>query len=266
MPDSEPGELTPKEIYQEAVKLDRSGEKEDAARRYQEAGYYPQAIRIYEELGEITKAYEVAMANGDHYSADRLASLHRIPNHEFLSFPPARGRDFIEVISEALVSRLRANATAEKLGFHGFIDKVVVDVGTRDERYVPLIRTLGAKEVFGVDPDKKEIEKAVHSGILDKEHVIPKPLEEIPDNLKGKFDVAAVFNFNPPLSGNEEFMEALNDSLSPNGEVVITFAEREVLQATMPSIRRHFDSKSTQLWKGKSDMPHKYLVVATKKH
>jgi len=203
--------ITPRELHQKAVLLEKHGDKVNAAVLYERAGYLFKAVKIYEESGDISQAYRVAKQSGDDWTADRLASEHKIANHEFSQFPPARGRDFNEVMAEALSSRLQKGATAERLGFHGFEGKKVADVGTRDGRFVSLFRGLGAADVYGIDPDKAELEKAVHKGLLDQEHALPTRIEDIPTGLKGTFDVATIFNFNVPITHRDGFAKAVRE-------------------------------------------------------
>ncbi len=255
---------TPKELYEQAIGLDEAGDKEKAAQLYEAAGYSYKAIQSYEALGNIDKAYEIAAKSDDSYSANRLASLHHISTHEFTDFPPARGRDFMEVMQEALESRLKRGATAEKLGFNGFSGMVVADVGTRDGRFIPLFKRLGAKEVYGIDPDREELEKAIEKGSLDKQHAIPAMVEDLPQELKGTFDVATVFNFSIPITERAKFIHSLSEVLSPTGQVVMTIAEREIANATLPLLQRSFSIKTTKLWEGNDDKPHLYLAIGSK--
>ena len=256
---------TPKELYEQANDLVKAGRKLDAVPLFEQAGHVYPALKICEEEGDTQRAYQIAMRGNDHYSADRIAAQYHIAGHEYFNFPLAMGRDFNEVMTEALESRLRVGATAEKLGFHGFQDKIVADIGTRDGRFVPLFRKLGAKEIYGIDPDNEELEKAIQAGLLDRNHAVPKLLQDIPENLKGTFEVATIFNFNMPISERAGFFSSLSSSLAPNGEVVMTIAEREIAEAIMPVAQQHFNLRSTRLWDGKKDSPHAYLAIGIKK-
>lgn len=256
---------SPKELYEQANKLVKAGRQIDAVPLFEQAGYVHDALRISEESGDTQRAYQIAMRGNDHDVADRLATQYHIVEHEYFNFPPAMGRDFNEVMAEALKSRLRPGATAERMGFRGFVDKIVADVGTRDGRFVPLFRDLGAKEVYGIDPDNEELEKAVQAGLLDRAHAIPTFLQDIPEPLKGTFDVATVFNFNMPINERSGFFSSLTDSLAPNGEIVMTVAEREIAGAIMPVAQKHFNVRSTRLWDGNQDSFHTYLLVGSKR-
>lgn len=127
-----------------------------------------------------------------------------------------------------------------------------------------MFRSLGVKEVYGIDPDIPELEKAMQNGLLDKEHAIPTLLENIPHDLKGKFDIASVFNFNVPITARPGFFDALFQSLSPAGELVMTVAEKEVFMSTLPIAQKHFNIRYTRLWDDNQDMPHAYLAVGIK--
>lgn len=244
-------ELTPRQIYQEDQNLEQTGNKLGAAQ--------------YEESGDITRAYEIAKRNGDEFTANRLADEHGIAGHEFTDFPPQRGRDFKEVMSIALKSRLQEGATAQRLGFSGFRDKIVVDIGTRDGRFIPLFRDLGAKEVFGIDPDKDALRKALDSNILDEEHVLPVKLQDLPETMRGKFEVATIFNFNMPRTEQDGFFQQLYEILPKKAEIVMTFAEDEILENAIPIMQKYFIVQSAKLWKKKENYPHKNLVICTKK-
>lgn len=229
------------------------------------------AMRLAEQGGDIMRAYVLSIRAGELYGelsdADRLAAVHNIAGHEYKTVaPPIPDADYNERMRIALESRLRDGATASELGFHGFSGKSVVDAGTRDGRFVPLFRRLGADDVYGVDPETSELDKAVEAGILDRDHAIPTTIEDIPPNLKGTFDVATIFNFNIPMPLREAFMKSVSEALSPTGEVVMTVGEGKDASAVLPVARRHFDDvQSTRLWSGTEDSPHAYLIVGHKK-
>jgi hypothetical protein len=95
------------------------------------------------------------------------------------------------------------------MGFNGFNKKkIVVDIGTRDGRYIPVFESLGAKKVYGLEPEKGAINTAIEKGLLRKEHAISTMLEDIPQELKGVFDVAVVFNLAPQLARDKGFVQS----------------------------------------------------------
>jgi hypothetical protein len=256
---------TPRELFEQGQATEVQGNKLAAADLYERAGYTHKAIQIYEAEGNPQKAYELAKRTGDNWTADRLAITHNIPGHEYSDFPPAQGREFDEVMRIAFKSRLHPEATAGRLGFAGFKGRIVADVGTKDGRFVPLFRELGASEVYGIDPDQKALQEAIDKGILDKQHALPYKLQDIPKEVRGSLEIATIFNFNMPYSEQADFFEQLYDSLSENAQVVMTVAEDEILENARKFIEPLFIMRSQRLWNKSADYPHKNLVVLTKK-
>lgn len=220
-------------------------------------------IRIYEAQGNYLQAYELAKKIGSPQEADRIAYTYDIPNHEYSDIPKT-GEGFRAEIT-ALKSRLQPEATAGRLGFAGFKDSVVADIGTRDGRFVPLFRALGASEVYGIDPDEEALQEAIDNGVLDKQHALPHKLQDLPEEVRRTFEIAAIFNFNMPYAEQADFFEQLYDSLPENAQVVMTVAEDEVLQNAQKFIEPLFIMQSQRLWNKSANHPHKNLVVLIKK-
>jgi len=258
-------ESTPKQLlYNQAQILEQSGDEGSAALLYNQAGYTHKAIQLYQKLGENEQAYKIAKTSGDNYIADKLAYENNIIGHEYRNFLNVEGDSF-EGMRIALKSRMQQGATAERLDFSGFDGKVVADIGTRDGRFVSIFQELGAKEVYGIDPEKKELEKAVQAGVIDDEHAISLMLQDIPNELKSKFEVATVFNFNMPYTEYDSFFSTVYDSLPENGQLIMTVAEDEILRKATSVMQKYFVVNSTRLWGDEYDYPHKNLVVCTKK-
>lgn len=209
--------------------------------------------------------YEMAL-NDPEISQDekKIADIHQAPEHEFSHIPLPRGREVVDVIAEALESRLRKGATADKLGFYGFEGKIVADVGTGEGKYVSLLFRLGAGEVYGIEPRKSVLLKVVQAGILDTRHAIPTTLETIPEILKGTFDAVAAFNI-CPLTPWEGYVRGIHEALSEKGQVVVTFAESTFLETALPVFEKYFECKSQRLWDGTNEAPHAYLVIGIRK-
>ncbi len=254
-----------KELQAQAEQLEKDGHVKAAATKFEEAGFGFKAIKLLREAGRHEEAYAVAVRTGENFEADRIALEFNIPGHEFSDFQPVAG-GMVEGMKRALASRLQEGATAEKLGFSGFDGKVVVDVGTRDGRFVSLFKELGAKEVYGVDPHKEDLKIAVETGRLDDEHALPMMLQDIPKEIRDKFEVAAVLNLKMPQSEYDGFFKALYDSLPANGELVMTVAEDEILRYMSPKLNVFFDVSSQRLWGDNAhDYPHKNLVICKKR-
>ncbi len=199
----------------------------------------------------------------DGWQAPELAYTGDRP-YEYDDFPNLSDDIFVG-INTALKSRLQKGATAERLGFRGFEGKVVGDIGTRDGRYVRTLKDLGAKEVYGIEPNKEELEKAVQTGVLDFEHAIPFTLQDIPDNLRRKMDVVVVFNFIMILAEYDRFFKTVYHVLPEEGQMVITFTEDYTLKKTEPVLRKYFEINRARLWRINGNSPHKYLVICTKR-
>ena len=263
--------MLPREIYEEAQLAEESGNKLAAAELYERATYFEKASILFEELGDIKRAYETAKTLRG-YRADQLAARYGISDHEYTIILPLGG-DHIEDIVMALETRFRPGATAEQIGFHGFQDKIVADIGMRDGRYVPMIRRLGAKKVYGIDPDKSELDKAVKMGVLDEDNAIPWGVEEVSDDYREMFDVAAIFNFIVDRNHEFRFMESVYQLLTENGEIVMTTAEPLLRDRGLVALRRYFRNVEVRsLWTDLEDSldpysayPHRYLIIARRK-
>lgn len=258
-------EPTFRQKTEEGRRLEQAGDKLGAAAQYEEGRDSYSAIRLYEEAGDVTKAYELAKNSHVESTANRLADEYGIESHEFTDMPPSRGRDANEVMSIVLKSRLQEGAVASRIGFSGFKDKVVVDIGSRDGRFIPLFRDLGAKEVFGVDSDSDALKEAVSNGILDEEHALSARLQDLPDALCARFDIATIFNFNMPLAEQEDFFKQLFEKLPENAQVVMTFAEDDVQYRATRIMEKYFVVRAFDILHVEGDAPHKNLVICTRK-
>ncbi len=153
---------------------------------------------------------------------------------------------------------------ASSLGFKGFKDKVVADVGTNDGRYVPVFMNLGAADVWGIDPLHETLQGAVNKGLLKPERALAKTLESSVADLAGKIDVATVFN--SQLDRDFDVVaKSLWDVVVPGGQLVFTFAERIRRDRTLPALASHFEGSSVSLSGNSIDRPHEFLYVGTRK-
>ena len=218
-----------------------------------------------EKRGDIIGAYSIAKNASNYYKANILARDHNIAGHEYTEIIHFQGNNIIQDVIECLKSRLTEGATASKLGFNGFNKKTVADIGGREGNYIPLFRELGAESIYVIDPNKEAINTAVEKGLLSSEHAIPTTLEDMPENLKGTFDVATVFNLDPQLARNERFIQSIRDALPSHGQVIMTVVETENHQDVLPLMHKYFNVRSQQLWERKPQVPHTYLIIADQK-
>lgn len=173
--------------------------------------------------------------------------------------------DYLENTLVALKSRLEPGATAEQLGFNGFEGKTVVDVGTYDGRDLPIIKELGAEVVYGLDPDKEGLETAISSGKLDPQLAINKKIQNLPEELKGSFDVVTAFNVLVGLAEIEEFVAGIYDTLKPEGQVVATFVETETFSRMIDEFNMYFRIKAIGLQDTLNDQPNNILLIGEKR-
>ena len=92
-----------------------------------------------------------------------------------------------------------------------------------------MLRELGAKDVYGIDPDGQALEEALDAGILDPTHALHCSLQNIPIERRGVIDVIAAFNCIMDDELYQGFAEAAYFYLAPDGQMVMTFAEDKPL-------------------------------------
>lgn len=102
-----------------------------------------------------------------------------------------------------------------------------LDIGSRDGRYVPVIRQLGLKVITAIDPSVQELQKGIDHGLIREEEVFRGTLQAYAEQATSQVDSAFVLNLNPDLPGNPQFIDALLQVVKPGGVVVTSFAERE---------------------------------------
>lgn len=218
-----------------------------------------------EQHGDFQTAYGIAKILGDYWKMDRIAADYNIPNHEFSDLIAVSNENIESSYRRCVGSRLQEGATASRLGFKGFLGKVVLDIGCNDGSYIEMFKNLGAQEVLGVEPLEEALNLAIESGRLDKSHALLGTLQEYELQLKNKIDVAAIFNPEVSFADLENFISSLYRVLHENGQAVFTFAERVRLETYMPFIEKYFLTSEPTRLLGNSDYgPHSFLVIANK--
>ncbi len=261
--------FTSKDFFEHAQAAEQEDNYLVAADLYLQGGYEYRASLMYEAAGEIEKAYKLLIADSNpsmRFAADQFAAKHGIEGRVYSNIPSSSEVPFDTAMALALKSHLREGSTAEDLGFEGFQDKIVGDVGTRDGRFVNLFYDLGAAEVYGIDPNLRDLQKAIDQGILDAEHAVGCTLAEMPSEIRDRIDIYAVFNFNIAYNEQAEFFRDMRAALPEGGQVVATFAETFVLQYAQEHAKPYFSMRSWPLWRGvEGDFPHKHLSIFTAK-
>ena len=143
-----------------------------------------------------------------------------------------------------------------------FAQAKVLDVGTRDGRFIQVFYNLRAREVWGIDPSVTDLNNAISSGRLKQDKALAMKIEDIPEELKGYFDCAAVFNFSVPITSRSQFFGALKDCIAPNGFLVMTFAELEILGDCIDHLDANFKWSASRLIGSGMHFPHGFLVIA----
>ena len=180
---------------------------------------------------------------------------------------PFEGESWIDTTSRALGGKIREAFSDPHNELEGFKGRVVADVGARDGRFVPMLQKLGASEVYGIDPDKDELDKAVAEGLLDEEHALRMRLQDIPEDVRGKIDSAVVLNYFPEDKDRKEMAKALYDLLPDDGEIVVTMAERETIIPNARMLKNYFHLTHTEWTWGSptAPNPHMYLLIGKKR-
>lgn len=100
-----------------------------------------------------------------------------------------------------------------------------LDVGSRDGRYMQILREMGPTEITAIDPST-ELQKGVNAGYIEPNEAFFGSLKKYrKKNGRHKVDAVFAFNVEPTLPSSPSFITSLMDSVKPGGLVVCTFAE-----------------------------------------
>lgn len=148
-------------------------------------------------------------------------------------------------LAEDLHSRIkeRVDFSVEPIDF----GSTALDVGSRDCRYVSVIRKLGPKSITVIDPSIKELQKGIDAGFVNKEEVFSGTLEEYVKQTTSQVDSVFIFNVNPNLSNSPEFGNAISRIVKPGGIVVVAFAEKGTASKLVSII--FGEGKLKSIWK-----------------
>ncbi|MGV2293479.1 class I SAM-dependent methyltransferase [Trinickia sp. YCB016] len=98
--------------------------------------------------------------------------------------------------------------------------KTVLDVGSGLGFNAKAMQREGAS-VFGVEPDSEAHAQALQRSNFADGQSLNGKLQDIPSNMRGKFDLATVFLWNIPHAERDGVMQGLRAALKPGGKVVI---------------------------------------------
>lgn len=98
--------------------------------------------------------------------------------------------------------------------------KVVLDVGCGAGQDVDAMRKAGAS-VIGVEPNKEAFNFGCQKGYLDKNVDYCLTIQELPEELNGKFDLVTIFVFSIDRNNRQSVFERITQLLNSNGKLVI---------------------------------------------
>ncbi|HSH56141.1 MAG TPA: methyltransferase domain-containing protein [Candidatus Limnocylindrales bacterium] len=157
--------------------------------------------------------------------------------------------------------------------------ETALDIGSRDGRYVPVMRSLGLQSIMAIDPSAEEMQTGIDHGILDEDEAFVGTLQEYHKQVQPEpVDTVFVLNVNPLLPRDPEFIDAVMDSVKPGGVVVASFVERSThigwtaqthwrhRLVVPPKVRNPDDFKKTISWNSESmsegGSPHHFLDIS----
>lgn len=102
-----------------------------------------------------------------------------------------------------------------------------LDIGSRDARYIPVIKELGPTQVTAIDPSD-ELQLGIDCGLITPEQAFHDTVEAYLEQYKGnQADSIFILNINPGLPRNPGFVDATMELVKPGGLVVSSCVERE---------------------------------------
>ncbi len=102
-----------------------------------------------------------------------------------------------------------------------------LDIGSRDARYIPVIREFGPTRITAIDPSS-ELQKGIDFGLITPEQAYFDTVEAYLALHEGnQADSIFVLNINPDLPRNSGFVAATMALVKPGGLVVSSCVERE---------------------------------------
>lgn len=163
-----------------------------------------------------------------------------------------------------------ANMIKKRVGGHFISDKAfkggtVLDVGSRDGRFLEIIRQLGAEKVVAIEPNTSELSDVDLDRLKTADELFNDTLEEFEISKEAnKYDGAVVLNC--PLTANEKTLtRVLSDLMNDDAIAIFSFAERETYDKFMPEIKKHFkDIEISGNLGDKEWGPHKIIIFAKK--
>jgi SAM-dependent methyltransferase len=189
------------------------------------------------------------------------------PEFVRLIFPPPVEREdpFEEIAETKGRIAIEVIADLEKNGID-LDGKNVLDVGSGLGFNAKAMEAEGAA-VFCVEPDREAADTSISRLKLQKEQVFNGTLQEIPKQMKGRFDLVTVFLWNINEDHGDEVMMGLCSSIKENGKVIIGLHDAEYLgrssASILPLAERYFANISTSF---NNNHVNKKLLICSDPH
>ncbi len=157
--------------------------------------------------------------------------------------------------------------------------ETALDIGSRDGRYVPVMRTLGLKTITAIDPSAEDMQTGIDHGLIKDDDAFIGTLQDYRNRVRPEpVDTAFVLNASPLLPRDPEFIDAVMDSVKPGGVVVASFVEPSTYKnwvarthwqhrlAVPPVVRDPADSENRLISNNRhlmeGGMPHHFLDIS----
>ena len=193
---------------------------------YLKIGFRPEDVSIYPKIDNILQELQIRNDEKRFFElGERLKNLGITSMHLYSKVEGKKGPDSIisarpEVdLMEFLIKELQKALSMKNISLSG----TTADIGCRDGRYIEVLKSLGAKNIYGVDPDKEDLEEAIRKG-LPREQAINLKLEEW-SRPPNSIDNMVIFNFIIPFEERDEFLKKAVEFTKPGGTLLITAAE-----------------------------------------
>lgn len=236
------------QVHEEAQEAEIAGDFDRAMELYAESGWHFKAVNLALNLGRVEDAKRYYKPiQGD-----------MLPNRNDEPFVGMTDSIYLGLVGPS----------GRYVGFSGFEGKVL-DIGCRDGRFFDLIKRLGARDVYGVNPDSEALAEAGKREGVDTRNLYDCGVEELPASLDGFFDYAAIFNFSMGDKGaREKAMNGVSRVLKPDGRLLATFSTIDELRTYSPEVAQHFRTPYASLIKGSGELdsaPHRYAMHGVRK-
>lgn len=168
--------------------------------------------------------------------------------------PPEPATWTAETVSQAFLPALQPGGLAESLGFEGFADQAVVDVGAGDGRYTRLLTGLGARSVTAVELHQCFIDTGRQKGWFAGQAICGDvvSLSEL-DEHTGTYDRAVITNLTPNTYYRDvnPILKATQRLLNNDGQIVVTLVERQRQASVVEDLSKLFAEVScSKVWSG----------------